>query len=68
MSPRSARKAAGLDIPNGRGFGIRGTSEVRKISGEPHMVHDGGITEEDIAESYVLACCSRPLGGIEVAV
>ena len=47
---------------------MRGTCQVRKISGELHLVHDGGITEEDIAEGYVLACCSRPVGGVEVAV
>ena len=63
-----AAKAAGLNIPNGCGFGICGTCKIRKISGEVHMVHNGGITEEDIAEGYILACCSRPEGRVEVAV
>lgn len=63
-----AAKAAGLNIANGCGFGVCGTCKVRKISGEVHMVHNGGITEEDIAEGYVLACCSRPVGRVEVAV
>ena len=28
------------------------------------MVPNGGITDEDVAAGWVLACCSRPLGDV----
>jgi stachydrine N-demethylase, reductase component len=33
-----------------------------------HMVHNGGISDDDIEAGYILACCSRPIGRVEVAV
>lgn len=30
------------------------------------MMHNGGITHEEVEEGYVLACCSRPLGRAEI--
>lgn len=41
---------------------------MRKLSGEVHMVHSGGISDEDIAEGYILACCSRPIGSVSVDI
>lgn len=41
---------------------------MKKIAGEVHMVHNGGISEEDIEAGYILACCSNPTGRVEVAV
>ncbi|MFD1342695.1 2Fe-2S iron-sulfur cluster-binding protein [Litorisediminicola beolgyonensis] len=64
----SVAKAAGLNIPSGCTFGLCGTCKIRKVSGEAHMVHNGGISDEDIEEGYILACCSRPIGKVEVAV
>ncbi|MFT4794039.1 MAG: ferredoxin-NADP reductase [Paracoccaceae bacterium] len=61
-----AAKAAGLNIPSGCTFGVCGTCRVRKLSGEVHMVHSGGIDDEDIADGYILACCSHPIGRVEV--
>jgi ferredoxin len=63
-----AAKAAGLNIPSGCNFGVCGTCKVRKLSGEVHMVHSGGISTDDISEGYILACCSHPIGRVEVAV
>jgi ferredoxin len=63
-----AAKAAGLNIPNGCGFGVCGTCKVQKLAGEVHMVHNGGISADDIAAGYILACCSRPIGQVAVAV
>jgi len=63
-----AARASGLNIPSGCTFGLCGTCKIRKTSGEVHMVHNGGITDEDIAEGYILACCSHPLGKVEVEV
>lgn len=61
-------KASGLNIPSGCTFGLCGTCKIRKISGEVHMVHNGGISDEDIEDGYILACCSHPMGAIEVEV
>ena len=63
-----AAKAAGLNIPNGCNFGVCGTCKIQKLSGEVHMVHNGGISADDIEAGYILACCSRPVGRVEVAV
>ena len=64
----AAAKANGLNIPCSCTFGVCGTCKVRKTSGDVHMVHNGGISEDDIAEGYILACCSNPIGKVSVDV
>ena len=61
-------KANGLNIPSGCTFGLCGTCRIRKTAGEVHMVHNGGITDDDIAQGYILACCSHPIGAVTVEV
>ena len=61
-------RAAGLNLPSGCTFGVCGTCKIRKVSGDVHMVHAGGISEEDEAAGYILACCSKPMGRVEVEV
>lgn len=61
-------RASGLNIPSGCTFGVCGTCKIKKIDGEVHMVHNGGISEDDIAEGYILACCSYPMGTVTVDV
>lgn len=61
-------KASGLNIPSGCTFGLCGTCKVKKSAGEVHMVHNGGISDDDIAAGYILACCSHPLGRVVVEV
>ena len=61
-------KANGLNIASGCNFGLCGTCKIRKLSGEVHMVHNGGISDEDIAAGYILACCAHPLGQVTVEV
>lgn len=61
-------RAAGLNIPSGCSMGICGTCRIRKLSGQVHMVHNGGITDDDIADGYILACCSKPMGAVAVEV
>lgn len=63
-----AARAAGIVIPSGCTFGVCGTCKVRKVEGQVHMVHNGGITEDDIEDGYVLACCSNPIGHVTVDV
>jgi len=57
-----AANAAGRNIPYACRMGLCGTCKVRKLSGEVRMAHDGGISEADIADGFILACCSTPLG------
>ncbi|MGD9917492.1 MAG: 2Fe-2S iron-sulfur cluster-binding protein [Paenirhodobacter sp.] len=61
-------KQAGLNIPSGCTFGLCGTCKVKKLSGEVHMVHNGGISDDEIAEGYILACCANPMGKVSVEV
>ncbi|HXH01844.1 MAG TPA: hybrid-cluster NAD(P)-dependent oxidoreductase [Candidatus Competibacteraceae bacterium] len=59
-------KRAGVHIPSACQFGVCGTCKVKKLSGEVHMVHNGGITDEELAAGYVLACCAHPLGEVVI--
>ena len=61
-------RASGIVIPSGCTFGVCGTCKIRKLSGNVHMVHNGGITQEDIDAGYILACCSKPIGTVEIDV
>ncbi|MFS2327102.1 hybrid-cluster NAD(P)-dependent oxidoreductase [Brucella sp. H1_1004] len=56
----------GLKIPSACEFGICGTCKVKCIGGETEMTHNGGIRDDEIAEGYILACCSRPRGRVEI--
>ncbi|MBC8131120.1 MAG: hybrid-cluster NAD(P)-dependent oxidoreductase [Rhizobiaceae bacterium] len=62
----SVAKGLGLNIPSACQFGVCGTCKTMKISGEVHMVHNGGIRDDEIEEGYILACCSKPIGRVEV--
>ena len=57
-------REAGLSIPSACLFGVCGTCKVKKLEGEVHMLQNGGITDEDIAAGWLLACCSRPQGNL----
>jgi len=61
-------REAGLNIPSGCTMGLCGTCKVLKTAGTVHMVHNGGISDEEIEEGFVLACCSHPIGTVEIAV
>ncbi|MFK4443768.1 ferredoxin-NADP reductase [Caballeronia udeis] len=54
----------GIKIPNACRSGVCGTCKLRKLSGEVDMQHNGGITEEEVDEGFVLACCSTPLSDV----
>lgn len=60
----AAARRAGLNIPSSCNFGLCGTCKVQKLSGEVAMVHNGGISDEEIAAGMILACCSRPQGPV----
>lgn len=57
---------AGLNIPSACQFGVCGTCKVKKVSGDVHMIHNGGISDKEIDEGYILACCSHPLTDVEL--
>lgn len=57
---------AGIAIPSGCTFGVCGTCKVRKTSGDVQMVHNGGITDDEIEDGYILACCSYPKGNVSL--
>jgi ferredoxin-NADP reductase len=59
-------RSAGVRIPAACESGICGTCKVLKRAGEVDMRHNGGISEQEIAGGYVLACCARPLSAVEV--
>jgi len=59
-------RSVGLHIPSACLFGVCGTCKVRTLEGKVHMVANGGITDDDVADGYVLACCARPLGRVVV--
>jgi len=62
----AAAAKLGLLIPKACGMGICGTCKVMKLGGEVDMEHNGGITEEDEAEGYILSCCSVPKGDVRI--
>ena len=62
----SAAAKLGLHIPKACGMGICGTCRVMKLEGEVEMEHNGGITEEDEAEGFILSCCSKPRGKVVI--
>ncbi|WP_372740868.1 2Fe-2S iron-sulfur cluster-binding protein [Neptunomonas sp.] len=64
----TAAKLAGVSIPAGCTFGLCGTCKIKKVSGEVHMAHSGGISEPDIQAGYILACCSTPIGKVSVEI
>ena len=59
-------RAAGVRIGAACEGGLCGTCRVMKVSGEVDMRHNGGILDDEIAEGYILACCSRPLGDVSI--
>jgi ferredoxin-NADP reductase len=61
-----AARAAGVRISAACEFGLCGTCKVKKISGEVEMSHNGGILDHEIADGYILCCCSRPLSALEI--
>jgi ferredoxin-NADP reductase len=62
----AAAAKLGLMIPKACGMGICGTCKVMKLGGEVEMEHNGGITEDDEAEGYILSCCSVPKGDVRI--
>lgn len=48
----------GINVPKACGVGVCGACKVKKLEGEVEIKHNGGISEEELAEGYILSCCS----------
>ncbi len=55
-------------IPCGCASGMCGTCRVSLVSGSVDMQHDGGISPEEEAQGYILACSSRPRSDVTIAL
>lgn len=53
-------------IPCGCASGLCGTCRVRRLSGAVAMRHNGGLSPEEEADDYILACSSRPLSDVTI--
>jgi len=54
----SALKKNKVVVPTGCKSGMCGTCQMKLISGKVDMNHQGGLSEQQIDEGYILACCS----------
>jgi glycine betaine catabolism B len=55
-------------IPCGCASGLCGTCRVRRVSGTVTMRHNGGLSEAEEAQGFILACSSRPTSDVEIAL
>lgn len=63
-----AARSAAVRIPAACEAGMCGTCKVKKTAGDATMAHNGGITDEEIANGYILACCSHPLTAVTLEI
>lgn len=62
----AAAARLGINFPKACGVGICGTCKVHKKQGDVDMQHNGGITDEDVDEGYILSCCSTPTSDLVI--
>jgi ferredoxin-NADP reductase len=55
-------------IPCGCASGMCGTCRVSLVSGSVEMRHDGGLSPEEEAQGFILACSSRPRSDVTIAL
>lgn len=55
-------------IPCGCTAGMCGTCRVALVEGSVETQHQGGITPEEEAQGYILACSSRPRSDVTIAL
>ncbi|PSH60812.1 hybrid-cluster NAD(P)-dependent oxidoreductase [Phyllobacterium sophorae] len=59
-------RGSGVRIPAACETGLCGTCRVKKLSGDVEMSHNGGILDDEIADGFILACCSQPLTALDI--
>lgn len=55
----AAFAAQNIRVPTGCNAGQCGTCKLRLLEGEVDMQLDGGLSDQEVAAGYILACCSR---------
>lgn len=55
-----------IRVPTGCNAGQCGTCKLRLSEGSVDMQQDGGLSDQDVASGYILACCSRVTGPISI--
>lgn len=56
----------GPRIPNACRSGVCGTCKLHMLEGQVEMNHNGGITDDEVEEGYILTCCSIPLSDVTI--
>jgi ferredoxin-NADP reductase len=54
-------------IPCGCASGMCGTCRLSLIEGQVEMRHDGGLSDEEEQQGYILACSTRPASDLTLA-
>ncbi len=62
----AAARRAGLRWLFSCASGVCGTCRTRRLSGEVQMSQGGGLRPREVAQGWMLPCCSRPLGDLEL--
>jgi ferredoxin-NADP reductase len=61
-----AAQRAGLRWPFSCASGVCGTCRTRKLSGEIEMNQGGGLRPREVAQGWMLPCCSKPMSDLEL--
>jgi len=56
----------GIAVPKACGVGVCGACKVKKIEGEVEIKHNGGITDAELEQGYILSCCSFPRSDVVI--
>jgi len=61
-----AAQRAGVRWPFSCASGVCGTCRTRKIAGEIEMNQGGGLRPREVAQGWMLPCCSKPRSDLEL--
>jgi ferredoxin-NADP reductase len=61
-----AAQRAGVRWPFSCSSGVCGTCRTRKLAGEIEMNQGGGLRPREVAQGWMLPCCSKPLSDLEL--
>jgi ferredoxin-NADP reductase len=61
-----AAQRAGVRWPFSCASGVCGTCRTRKLSGEIDMNQGGGLRPREVAQGWMLPCCSKPRSDLEL--
>ncbi|VEI47945.1 HCP oxidoreductase [Actinobacillus equuli] len=68
MTLLAALEAQEQPVVSGCRTGLCGLCKTKVTGGEYEVVHTGDLTEEEIAQGYVLACSCRVKENVSVSV